>query len=102
MLVGRSAESDLIRSITYIAASHSKMIKSVEKVLVFQVGSQYFAEVHIIVPGSTPTKDSHDVGESLQLKLERMHDVERAFVHIDTENNSPIEHVLDQRLMNQE
>ena len=102
MLVGRSGTTELERAITYVSASHSKLIQSVEKVVVYQVGSQYFAEVHIIVPGTTPTKESHDVGEALQLKLERMHDVERAFVHIDTENNSPIEHVLDQRLMNQE
>ena len=30
-------------------------------------------------------RESHDIGESLQLKIERLPEVERAFVHLDYE-----------------
>ena len=32
-----------------------------------------------------PLRLTHDIGESLQLKLETLPEVERAFVHIDWE-----------------
>lgn len=35
---------------------------------------------------NTPLKISHDVGQSLQRKMEGLADVERAFVHIDYEH----------------
>ena len=35
---------------------------------------------------STPLKISHDVGQTLQRKLEGLADVERAFVHVDYEH----------------
>ena len=38
----------------------------------------------------TPLRISHDVGQSLQRKLEGLADVERAFVHIDYEHEHDI------------
>lgn len=35
----------------------------------------------------TPLRTSHDVSQSLQRKLEGLADVERAFVHVDYEND---------------
>lgn len=35
----------------------------------------------------TPLKISHDVAQELQRKLEGLSDVERAFVHVDYEND---------------
>lgn len=35
---------------------------------------------------NTPLKISHDVSQTLQRKLEGLADVERAFVHVDYEN----------------
>lgn len=37
-----------------------------------------------------PLKISHDVGQSLQRKLEGLADVERAFVHVDYEHEHDI------------
>ncbi len=37
-----------------------------------------------------PLKISHDVGQSLQRKLEGLEDVERAFVHVDYEADHDI------------
>jgi len=39
---------------------------------------------------NTPLKISHDVSQTLQRKLEGLADVERAFVHVDYENEHDI------------
>ena len=41
-----------------------------------------------------PLKEAHDIGESLQMKIEQLDDVERAFVHLDyeTEHGPNMEH----------
>lgn len=40
-------------------------------------------------------KESHNIGETLQMKIERLPEVERAFVHLDfdTEHRADDEHV---------
>ena len=97
-LIGESGSLQLKRSIIYLSACHDPLIIGVEKVLVFQVGPQHFTEVHIIVPSQTPTCVSHDIGESLQMKIERLPEIERAFVHLDTEKSYHMEHILDYRI----
>jgi len=32
-----------------------------------------------------PLREAHDIGESLQIKAERLEEVERCFVHLDFE-----------------
>lgn len=39
--------------------------------------------MHIGLPADMPLRDSHDVGESLQIKLEGLEIVEIAHVHTD-------------------
>lgn len=97
MLLGRSAPDDVIRSLTYVAAHHHPLILQVEQVIAFQVGPGYFAELHIVVPGHIPLEASHWIGESLQLKVERIPDIERAWVHVDCETHNINEHVLFMR-----
>jgi len=36
-----------------------------------------------VLPPTMNLRESHDIGESLQRKLERIDNVERAFVHCD-------------------
>jgi len=40
----------------------------------------------------------HDIAEELQMKLERLPDVERAYVHIDFETDHRPEHFLKKEL----
>ena len=40
-------------------------------------------EVDIVLPENMPLKEAHDIGESLQAKLEKVPSVERANVHLD-------------------
>lgn len=97
MLMGISAPADVIRALTYVAANHHPLIVNVEQVLAFQVGPQYFAELHVIVPGHIPIGVAHWIGESLQLKIERVPDIERCWVHVDVESHNENEHLLFMR-----
>ncbi|EAY21162.1 cation efflux family protein [Trichomonas vaginalis G3] len=97
MMLGKSAPPEIIRSITYVAAHHHPLIMSVEQVIAFQAGPMYLTELHIVVPGNLPLELAHWIGESLQLKVERMPDIERAWVHVDCESHNENEHVLFMR-----
>jgi len=97
MLMGESAPPEVIRAITYVAAHHHPLIINVEQVIAFQVGPMYFSELHIVVPGHIPLEVAHWVGESLQLKVERIPQIERAWVHVDCESHSENEHLLFMR-----
>ena len=39
-----------------------------------------------------PLSEAHDIGEALQNKLEKLEEVERAFVHLDFEGFHRLEH----------
>lgn len=47
--------------------------------------SYRFMQVHIVLPRHMSLDEAHDIGESLQLNIENMDGVERAFVHLDYE-----------------
>ena len=39
-----------------------------------------------------PLREAHDIGEALQMKMERLPEVERCFVHLDWEVEHRPEH----------
>lgn len=48
-----------------------------------------------------PLKEAHAIGESLQIKIEELPEVERAFVHLDFECDHKPEHsILTRELVN--
>ena len=49
----------------------------------YHSGEGYVVEVDIILPPSLGLKESHDIGELLRLRLERLHWVDKAYVHVD-------------------
>ena len=97
MMMGESAPPEIIRALTYIAAHHHPLIMNVEQVIAFQIGPMYLTELHIVVPGNLPLEVAHWIGESLQLRVERMPDIERAWVHVDCEQHNQNEHLLFMR-----
>jgi divalent metal cation (Fe/Co/Zn/Cd) transporter len=97
MMMGATAPPEITRGLTYIAAHHHPLILNVEQVIAFQVGPMYMAELHIIVPDNLPLEIAHWIGESLQLRIERLPDIERAWVHVDCETHNVNEHVLFMR-----
>ena len=45
----------------------------------------FSVEVDIVLPEEMPLRTAHNIGETLQRKIERLDQVERAFVHVDYE-----------------
>lgn len=52
------------------------------------------------MPEDLPLKEAHGIGESLQIKIEELPEVERAFVHLDYECDHKPEHSVLVRLPN--
>jgi hypothetical protein len=56
----------------------------------YHAGQKYYVEVDIVMNEDLPLKITHDVSQTLQRKLEGLADVERAYVHVDYENEHDI------------
>ncbi|KAL2896549.1 Metal tolerance protein 5 [Bienertia sinuspersici] len=91
-LVGKSATPDFLQKLTYLCWNHHKAIRHIDTVRAYTFGSHYFVEVDIVLPASMPLREAHDIGESLQEKLEQLPEIERAFVHLDYEYTHKPEH----------
>lgn len=91
-LVSRTASPEFLQKLTYLCWNHSKEIVQIDTVRAYTFGSHYFAEVDIVLPRDMPLHHAHDIGESLQNKLESLPEIERAFVHLDYEVTHRPEH----------
>lgn len=91
-LIGRTAPEEYLAKLTYLIWNHHEEIKHIETVRAYNFGSQYFVEVHIVLPGEMSLSEAHNIGESLQEKLEQLPEVERAFVHVDFNITHQLEH----------
>lgn len=60
----------------------------------YSFGDSWFAEVDVVLPASMTVSESHDIAEALQIKLERLPEIARAFVHIDFETTHVPEHKI--------
>ncbi|KAG8382746.1 hypothetical protein BUALT_Bualt05G0109300 [Buddleja alternifolia] len=91
-LIGRTAPPDFLAKLTYLIWNHHKQIQHIDTVRAYTFGSHYFVEVDIVLPEHMLLSQAHNIGETLQDKLEQLPEVERAFVHIDFEFTHPPEH----------
>ncbi|KAJ9175654.1 hypothetical protein P3X46_014191 [Hevea brasiliensis] len=91
-LVGKSATPDYLKKLTYLCWNHHKAVRHIDTVRAYTFGSHYFVEVDIVLPANMPLEEAHDIGESLQEKLELLPEIERAFVHLDYEYTHKPEH----------
>ncbi|KAG5555477.1 hypothetical protein RHGRI_006208 [Rhododendron griersonianum] len=99
-LVGQSAPPEVLQKLTYLVLRHHPQIKRVDTVRAYTFGVLYFVEVDIELPEDLPLKEAHAIGESLQIKIEELAEVERAFVHLDFECDHKPEHSVLSRLPN--
>uniref|UniRef100_A0ACD5X0J2 Uncharacterized protein n=1 Tax=Avena sativa TaxID=4498 RepID=A0ACD5X0J2_AVESA len=97
-LVGESAPPEVLQKLTYLAIRHDPQIKRVDTVRAYTFGVLYFVEVDIELPEDLPLKEAHAIGESLQIKIEELPEVERAFVHLDFECDHKPEHSILSKL----
>ncbi|KAL5976944.1 Metal tolerance protein 10 [Asimina triloba] len=91
-LIGKTAPPDFLTKMTYLVWNHHEQIKHIATVRAYAFGTHYFMEVDIVLPGDMPLSVAHNIGETLQEKLEQLPEVERAFVHIDFESRHSPEH----------
>ncbi|KAK8452289.1 hypothetical protein SEVIR_5G086900v4 [Setaria viridis] len=91
-LIGKSAPAEYLTKLTYLIWNHHEEIRHIDTVRAYTFGTHYFVEVDIVLPGDMPLSQAHDIGESLQEKLEQLPEVERAFVHVDFEFTHRPEH----------
>ncbi|PPD85385.1 hypothetical protein GOBAR_DD17678 [Gossypium barbadense] len=102
-LVGQSAPPEVLQKLTYLLLRHHPQIKRVDTVRAYTFGVLFFVELYknqvdIELPEDLPLKEAHAIGESLQIKIEQLQEVERAFVHLDFECRHKPEHSVLIRL----
>ncbi|KAM0273190.1 hypothetical protein ACHAQH_008425 [Verticillium albo-atrum] len=88
LLVGKSAPRDFLSKLVYMSMNHDERIVKVDTCRAYHAGQRYYVEIDIVMDEETPLRISHDVAQELQRKVEG--DVERAFVHVDYENDHSI------------
>ncbi|KAF9138030.1 hypothetical protein BGX30_009668 [Mortierella sp. GBA39] len=91
-LTGQAASPAEFQQLTYMTYRFSNVIQAIDTVRAYYAGDGLFVEIDIVLPPDTPLSQAHDLGESLQGALERLDNVERAFVHIDYNAVHAIEH----------
>jgi len=97
-LVGVTASVETQQLITYVCLTHSPDIKGIDTVRVYHSGPRLIAEVDVVMNAGSSLRDTHDVAEELQIKLESLPDVERAYVHVDYETTHKPEHAFKKDL----
>ena len=84
-LTGHTARPDFLSKLIWVSVNHHAQIRHIDTVRAFHFGSDFLVEVDIVLPGDMALREAHDIGESLQHRLESLPEVERAFVHLDYE-----------------
>ncbi|VDK51557.1 unnamed protein product [Anisakis simplex] len=85
LLVGKTASGEFINRIIKIAISHNDEIRFIDTIIVYHLGANFLVELHVVMDPEMKLRQTHDISETLQVKLERLPYVERAFVHCDYE-----------------
>ncbi|WEW54752.1 hypothetical protein PRK78_000177 [Emydomyces testavorans] len=98
LLIGVTADTEMQQLITYISMTHSPLICAIDTVRAYTSGPRLVVEVDIVMDPMASLRATHDVAEELQIKLESLPDVERAFVHVDYETTHKPEHFLKKEL----
>jgi cation diffusion facilitator family transporter len=81
-VVGQAAPPEFYQEVTELANNHHKQMYA-DIVRAYHFGKKYLVELEVVLPAQMTVKDSHDIALSLQMELEQLASVERAFVHVD-------------------
>lgn len=81
-----------------LAMPHLPQILALDTVRAYHSGPRIIVEVDVVMDPQETLRDTHDVAEALQFKLESLPNVERAYVHIDYETSHKPEHGLKKDL----
>jgi divalent metal cation (Fe/Co/Zn/Cd) transporter len=78
--------------------THSPHIRAIDTVRAYHSGPRLIVEVDVVMDAEETLRFTHDVAEELQIKLESLPDVERAYVHVDYETSHAPEHSMKKEL----
>lgn len=81
-LTGQAPPFEVCEEIKRQALSVPKVL-GVHDLRAHYVGSKLHVELHIEVPPELTLKEAHDISEEVRERIERIADVDRAFVHVD-------------------
>jgi divalent metal cation (Fe/Co/Zn/Cd) transporter len=96
MLMGEAAPADVVRKLTYVTAHHHPLIKAVNRVISYQLGPMYFAEVDVVMRDGISLEAATWVGDSLRKRLSRLADIEQVYVRLDTSSHDEeLSEILD-------
>jgi cation diffusion facilitator family transporter len=98
LLIGVTADTNMLQLITYISMTHSPLVRQIDTVRAYHSGPRLIVEVDIVMDPEETLRATHDVAEELQMKLESLPNVERAYVHVDYETDHAPEHFLKKEL----
>jgi cation diffusion facilitator family transporter len=97
-LIGKAADTEVQQLITYVSMMHSPQIRQIDTVRAWHSGPRLVVEVDVVMDPESTLRSTHDVAEELQMKLESLPDVERAYVHVDYETTHKPEHFLKKEM----
>ncbi|KAI8816668.1 CDF manganese transporter [Fimicolochytrium jonesii] len=92
LLAGVSASNSYIRFLIYKALTFDERIQKIDTCRAYYSGPKLIVEVDVVMEPATPLWEAHNVSEALQVALERLSQVERAYVHVDFETDHKPEH----------
>lgn len=81
-LMGHAPTEEMLASIRR-AATVVPGVQGLNDVRAHYVGDRIHVEIHIEVDGSMASREAHDIGVAVKQSIERLHLVDKAFVHID-------------------
>jgi len=83
MVVGKAASDEFVTKVSQLTAEHDPALLQLDVIRAYHFGLRFLVEVEVVMPRDTILQKSHDVALALQKKIERLEEVERAFVHVD-------------------
>ncbi len=98
LLVGVSGPVDMHQLLTYTCLMHSPDIIAIDTVRCYHSGPRLIAEVDVVMSPAMSLRETHDIAEELQIKIESLPDIERAYVHVDYETTHKPEHAFKKDL----
>eukprot|EP00510_Aplanochytrium_minuta_P003750 CAMPEP_0184007018 /NCGR_PEP_ID=MMETSP0954-20121128/1067_1 /TAXON_ID=627963 /ORGANISM="Aplanochytrium sp, Strain PBS07" /LENGTH=565 /DNA_ID=CAMNT_0026285735 /DNA_START=469 /DNA_END=2166 /DNA_ORIENTATION=- len=90
-LVGRAAQPEFLEEVRRMANEHHDNM-FVDIVRGYHFGKRYLVELEVVLPEQMYVSEAHDIALELQKEVEKLHQVERAFVHVDYTTRDENEH----------
>lgn len=92
-LTGIGVEDRVLKKLLYLAWRFSPVVDGYKSITAYHAGDGIWVEVDILMDEKTPLEHLHDISETLQMSLEALDEVDRAFVSVDYTSIGPSGHV---------